>query len=72
MAEKIKVAAKLAVILSLSNLGDTSAISNRTTLPVLNICLKNFRIRSGCNPKGCVALTPGAKADEKTSVQMVR
>ena len=71
MAEKTKVAAKLEVMLSLSKRGETSAMSNKTTLPDLKIVLKYLRILSGCSPSGCVALTPGANADENTSVQMV-
>ena len=66
------IAANFEVMLSSSKRGETSAMSNDKTLSDFTICLIKLSTISGCKPKGCGALTPGAKADEKTSAQIVK
>ena len=68
---KIMTAPRLAVVLSWSNRGEISQISNPRTLRVRSTCLMSGSTISGSRPSYCGALTPGANADEKTSEQTV-
>ena len=55
----------------MSNRGEISQISKPLTFLVRRICLIIGSTASGSSPSACVALTPGAKAAENTSVQIV-
>ena len=68
---KIMTAPRFAVVLSWSNRGEISQISNPRTLRVRSTCLMSGSTISGSRPSDCGALTPGANADEKTSEQTV-
>ena len=63
-------AAKLAVILLISNEGDNSTISH----PIILVCTKIFLMKKvnsiGFNPHGVGTETPGAKAGSKQSRSM--
>ncbi len=65
------MAANLAVLLSLSNLGETSDISKLIVFCDFKICFIIVKTFSGSIPNGCGELTPGAKAEENTSEQIV-
>ena len=69
--QKFSTAPRLAVVLSWSNRGEISQISKPLTWRVLRLCLRSGSTTSGSSPRDWVALTPGAKAEENTSVQMV-
>ncbi len=46
-------------------------MSKPRTLRVRRTCLSSGSTTSGSSPSDCGALTPGAKAEENTSVQTV-
>ena len=68
----IKIAAKVDVLLSISNLGETSAISILIALSCPRRYFKRIITFSGSKPSGCGALTPGATLEENTSESMVK
>ena len=63
-------AAKLEVILLISNAGDNSTISHPIILVCSKICLMKKINSKGFNPQGVGTETPGAKAGSKQSRSM--
>ena len=64
-------APSLTVASSWSKRGEISHKSNPLTFLVRKICLMIGSTASGSRPTACVALTPGANAEENTSAHIV-